>query len=222
MAASSEKDIVWRTLLTTLAAHSSTIVAKEVIRDACSRCALEPQRLVADDLPRLRPHMEKAIRLFLRGDSVERCLQDLAGLGNTLSTSSSHLPREVKVAIRNEDDILEARGMARALCAALGFSLTDQTKIATVVSELSRNIVSYAGTGTIFIKVLLAPRPGIEIVSEDNGPGIADLEAILAGRRKSRTGMGLGLPGSRNLMDEFAVDTRAGEGTRVVGRKYRG
>lgn len=103
---------------------------------------------------------------------------------------------------------------------AAGFSIPDAVKIATVVSELARNIVVYAQKGRVEFEVFRTPRVGIEIVAFDDGPGIADVAHILSGKYRSRTGMGLGLLGSKRLVDEFTVDSAPGKGTRVVARKY--
>jgi serine/threonine-protein kinase RsbT len=103
---------------------------------------------------------------------------------------------------------------------AAGFSIPDAVKIATVVSELAHNIVVYAQKGRIEFEVFRAPRVAIEIVATDDGPGIADVAHILSGKYRSRTGMGLGLLGSKRLVDEFSVDSAPGKGTRVVARKY--
>ncbi|MBI3971714.1 MAG: anti-sigma regulatory factor [Chloroflexi bacterium] len=130
--------------------------------------------------------------------------------------ADEHIP------IRGEDDIVAARQCARALAKRLGFGLLDQSRIATAVSELTRNVVRYAATGDAYIRPLEgAPRgTGIEIVVADRGPGIADVELAMRDGYSSGTGLGMGLPGTRRLVDEMEIDTAPGRGTTVTIRKW--
>jgi serine/threonine-protein kinase RsbT len=129
------------------------------------------------------------------------------------------LEREMTIPIEREGDIVRAREMGRAMCKSLGFSEVGQTKVATAISELSRNIFQYAGRG----EVRLRPSNGgaIEVVASDTGPGIANLTAVLTPGYRSKRGMGMGLQGTRRLVDEFYVDTRPGVGTTVKFSKRR-
>jgi len=129
-------------------------------------------------------------------------------------------PESLDIAIKVEGDIVRARGAGRDMCRDLGLSEINQVKVATAISELARNIFHYAKTGNIALRRLSAPRPGIEIIATDQGPGIPDLKLVLSGSYKSKTGMGKGLLGARRLVDFFEVDTGAERGTRVVLRKY--
>src|SRR5262245_5566732 len=114
---------------------------------------------------------------------------------------AASLPLEVvEIDITVEGDIVRARGAGRDMCRQLGLSEINQVKVATAVSELARNIYHYAKTGRIVLRRLGQPRPGVEIVASDNGPGIPDLKLVLSGNYKSRTGMGKGLLGARRLM----------------------
>ena len=131
------------------------------------------------------------------------------------------MPALVEVTIIDESHIVEARTKARAMAAEIGFSRTEQVKVATIASELARNIYYYAGLGVISIKRLESPQRGIEIEARDEGPGIDDVDSLLAGSYRSRTGLGLGLIGCRNLSNEFTIDTGPGLGTRVNARMYR-
>lgn len=119
-----------------------------------------------------------------------------------------------------EGDIVRARGAGRDICRGLGFAEINQVKVATAISELARNIHQYAGRGVITLKTLGAPRPGIEIVARDAGPGIPDTKLVLSGSYRSRTGMGKGLLGARRLMDAFELVSEPGKGTLVTLRKY--
>ena len=130
------------------------------------------------------------------------------------------LPGDTEIPILVEDDIVRARGAGRDLCRDLGFSEINQVKVATAISELARNIFQYAKTGLVVLRRLGGARPGIEIVARDNGPGIPDVQLVLGGSYRSRTGMGKGLLGSRRLMDHFEIDSGPGRGTTVTLRKY--
>jgi serine/threonine-protein kinase RsbT len=137
------------------------------------------------------------------------------------------LPAEQEVAIEGEQDIVAARQLARSFARVLGFGAVDQSRIATAMSELTRNVVRYAndGRGQARIRALTRAdqeaRLGLEIVVSDEGPGIADLDAALRDGFTSGAGLGLGLPGTRRLMDEMTVDSRPGQGTVVTIRKWR-
>ena len=123
--------------------------------------------------------------------------------------------------LRTELDVVLARQRAREIAERLGMDAQDQTRLATAVSELARNAVRYAGSGRISFAVEDradgggAPRSLVARVA-DRGPGIADLAAVLEGRYRSRTGMGIGLVGARRLSDDFAIESVPGEGTTVT------
>jgi serine/threonine-protein kinase RsbT len=131
----------------------------------------------------------------------------------------------VNVPIRQEDDIIVARQCARELAKTLGFRAIDQSRITTAVSELARNVVRYAtdGRGEVLLRSLVAPggRAGIEIVVRDDGPGIADINLALSEGYTSGRGLGMGLPGTRRLMDEMTIESVVGQGTTVTIRKWQ-
>jgi serine/threonine-protein kinase RsbT len=123
---------------------------------------------------------------------------------------------DVRVAIRTDADVVTARQEARTMGAGLGFSSTDLTLLATAISEIARNITTYAGEGEVALRVLNdGGRDGIEVVASDNGPGIADVEQAMQDGFTTGNGLGLGLPGTRRLVDEFDIDTQPGVGTKV-------
>jgi serine/threonine-protein kinase RsbT len=123
--------------------------------------------------------------------------------------------------IKSEADIIEARVRARAIAEALGFNYMDQTRIATAVSELARNAYQYAGKGKITIKPLNKQgRKGMEMVVEDHGSGIENLDRAMKGGYSTGGGLGMGLSGSKKLMDDFDINTKMGEGTVVTIRKW--
>jgi serine/threonine-protein kinase RsbT len=129
--------------------------------------------------------------------------------------------RPVRHAIATEADIVAARRSGRRLAKSAGFATADLTTIATAISEVARNITSYAGHGEMTITVIEhGDRRGIEVTAEDEGPGIEDIERALADGYSTGSGMGLGLPGIRRLMDELTVDSIVGVGTTVVMRKW--
>jgi signal transduction histidine kinase/CheY-like chemotaxis protein len=122
----------------------------------------------------------------------------------------------VTVPIENEADVVTVRQRAHRLAELLGFERQDQTRIATAVSELARNAFSYAGGGRA--EFILDPTPvpqSFHIKISDKGPGIADVQTILDGQYRSKSGMGLGILGARRLMDHFRIDSKAGKGTTV-------
>jgi serine/threonine-protein kinase RsbT len=128
---------------------------------------------------------------------------------------------DIQVAIRSDQDIVVARQKGRSLAIALDFSSGDATLIATAISELARNIVSYASTGVIHLKAINgASRAGIQITARDEGPGIADVEQALRDGFSTSGGLGLGLPGVRRLVDEFHIQSAKDRGTTVTVRKW--
>lgn len=126
----------------------------------------------------------------------------------------------VEISITAEDDIVRARSRGREMCRALGFTEINQVKVATAISELARNIFQYAGSGAVLLQPLDKPRRGLEIVARDKGPGVPDVKLVLSGSYKSKSGMGMGILGTRRLMDHFEIDTGPGKGTVVTLRKF--
>ena len=124
--------------------------------------------------------------------------------------------------IRSEGDIVTTRRAVREVAQRLGFGITDVTRIVTATSELARNIVLYAGAGVIRWRELgKSSRVGVELTLEDNGPGITDIEQAMQEGYTTSGGLGLGLPGTKRLMDEFEIASEVGRGTRVTVRKWR-
>jgi serine/threonine-protein kinase RsbT len=122
----------------------------------------------------------------------------------------------VRVAIRTDGDVVTARQEARSMGAGLGFSSTDLTLLATAISEVARNITAYAGEGEVSLRVVeRAGRSGIEVVASDDGPGIDDVERAMQDGFTTGNGLGLGLPGTRRLVDEFDLRTAPGAGTTI-------
>ena len=128
---------------------------------------------------------------------------------------------EVRVRITTDDDIVTARQEGRRLSATLGFSSTDLTLIATAISEVARNIRLYAEQGDVQLKLVRErDREGIVVVARDKGPGIKDVELAMQDGYSSGGSSGLGLPGSRRLMDDFEIRSRPGKAVTVTMKKW--
>jgi anti-sigma regulatory factor (Ser/Thr protein kinase) len=125
------------------------------------------------------------------------------------------------VAIRGEPDTLIARQRARQISQFLGFSSGDAARITTALSEIARNAIEYGGGGTVAFAIegRALDRQDLVIRVVDQGAGIADIKAVLSPDFKSRTGMGIGIKGSRALMDRFVITSAVGSGTTVVMAK---
>src|SRR5918992_1367113 len=129
---------------------------------------------------------------------------------------------EVRVPIQTDADVVTARKQGRELAAQAGFSATELTIIATAISEIARNIVMFARRGEILVNLVGEnSRQGVTVVARDSGPGIPDLEQALRDGYSGYGGMGLGLPGSRRLMDEFEITSEVDKGTTVTMTKWR-
>jgi serine/threonine-protein kinase RsbT len=121
--------------------------------------------------------------------------------------------------LENEHDIAVARGEVRRLAAHLGFRLIDQTRLATVTSELARNVVKYGGRGLLIAQPTAATddgREGLRLIFEDQGPGIPSIADAMRDGFTTGRGLGKGLPGSKRLVDEFRIESEMGRGTRVT------
>ena len=129
--------------------------------------------------------------------------------------------RRGQVVIKSEGDVVTARKVAREVASRIGFGLTDVTRIVTAVSELARNVITYAGSGAMLWQELGTEKDvGIELAFQDNGPGIADIREAMQEGFSTGAGLGMGLPGSKRLMDEMEVHSVVGAGTRVIIRKF--
>jgi serine/threonine-protein kinase RsbT len=124
--------------------------------------------------------------------------------------------------IQASEDVVGVRQAVRQRAVELGFNLVDQTKIVTAASELARNTLHYGGGGTVRIESLHeGARRGLRLVFEDRGPGIPNIELAMKDGYTTAGGLGLGLSGAKRLSNEFAIDSRVGEGTRVTIVRWR-
>jgi serine/threonine-protein kinase RsbT len=132
--------------------------------------------------------------------------------------------RTERIAIESDADVVTARQRARSLAIGLEMPSTDQTLLATAISEIARNITTYAdgGRGEVLIDVVrdARGRRGVRVIARDDGPGIDDLERALTDGYTTGGGLGLGLPGARRLVDEFDIDTGPSRGTTVTLIKW--
>lgn len=128
---------------------------------------------------------------------------------------------EIRVPITSDRDVVAARQQGRALAVQLEFSSSESTLIATAISELARNIVSYARRGEIRIIPQNSRRPGIVIIASDEGPGIENVRQAMRDGFSTSGSLGVGLPGVRRLMDEFEIASERGKGTTVIAKKWK-
>lgn len=131
-------------------------------------------------------------------------------------------PGELRVAINADQDIVLARQNGRAMAMELGFSSGDATLIAAAISELARNIISYAGQGEILLQPIHGSKvTGMGVVAKDDGPGIRDISMAMRDGYSTSGSLGIGLPGVRRLMDEFEITSVPGRGTTVAVKKWK-
>jgi serine/threonine-protein kinase RsbT len=127
-----------------------------------------------------------------------------------------------RIAIESDADVVTARQRARALAVGLEMPSTDQTLLATAISEIARNITAYAQRGEVVLDVVRddGGRQGVRVVAHDDGPGIENLEKALTDGYTTGGGLGLGLPGARRLVDDFDIESAPGAGTTVTLVKW--
>lgn len=124
--------------------------------------------------------------------------------------------------ILSEEDIVVVRQTVRQRAVEVGLSLVDQTKIVTAASELARNTLIHGGGGRVLIESLSnGSRPGVRLTFEDQGPGIPDVELAMKDGYTTGTGLGLGLSGSKRLVNEFEIVSRVGAGTRIIVTRWK-
>jgi serine/threonine-protein kinase RsbT len=129
---------------------------------------------------------------------------------------------EERIAIESDNDVVTARQRARELAAKLDLTSTDQTLLATAISEVARNITTYAKRGEVLLSIVRdnGGREGIRVIARDDGPGIENVDLAMQDGYTSGGGLGLGLPGARRLVDEFAIETAPSAGTMVTLVKW--
>lgn len=130
-------------------------------------------------------------------------------------TSSETIP------VISESDVVNVRQRVREASARLGFSLVDQTKMVTAASELARNTLIHGGGGAMDLIMLNGPRLGLRLVFADEGPGISDISLALRDGFTTGSGLGLGLGGSKRLVNDFEIDSKPGTGTKVTVTRWK-
>lgn len=218
--------------LAPLAAERGTTPGALAAQLKRSRARLRVEYLVAMDRTEPPTSHCRPVLLALSGGDRRRQLEiDVAGhllrcrycadLGKPLTARGPH-DAAVRIAVAADADVVRARQAGRDLAVELGFSATDGTVIATAISEVTRNIVKFAGTGELCIdRVEDPPRWGLQVVARDAGPGIPDPALAVSDGHSTYGGLGLGLPGCRRLMDEFVLESQEGMGTTVTMRKWQ-
>ena len=204
-------------VLRELGNHLSEPNARALLFTCAAGAGVPAAQLMPAHLPLVFAQIAKTFDVFgLGGDAKAKCLKNLLSLGQ-----SPFQQTEMVIPIHREGDIVTARDAGKQMCISLGFSEVAYVKVATAISELARNIVKYASAGTITARVLGGARRGIEVIAADPGPGIADVDLVMSPKYRSRSGMGIGLRGTRRLMDDFELKSHVGRGTTVTIRKYR-
>jgi len=231
-------------VLAILRRYLSDPTSRSLLSSAARRASVRLETVTRADVAALVRELGPGLNIFLQEpEKLQNCKSLLAlvatensppagapmsmggGGGTGFTSFDHHAPVEsradgISVPIRAEHDVVRARTLGKDMAKQLGFSDVVQTKVATAVSELARNIFQYAGTGEVRIRRIEGKRRGIEIVARDQGPGISDPALILSGAYRSKWGMGAGLRGTKRLVDEFELDTHPGLGTTVRIRKY--
>jgi serine/threonine-protein kinase RsbT len=198
-------------LLDIMTDYLSAINARSLVRRALEKSGNAQGNVTAANLPEVINSLRVVSHLFVGREHHAEMFTRLEALA-AQSDGKATTRREV-IPVNGEGDIVVARSRARELCEAIGSNASATHKVATVVSELARNIVSYTRGGSIE----LVPQPGgrsIVVRARDSGPGIRNLDEILSGKYRSTTGLGLGIAGSKRLSTAFDVKTSS-EGTTI-------
>jgi serine/threonine-protein kinase RsbT len=190
--------------------YMSEILAISVRRKAQSAIGVAEGKLEVSHLPALRERIEGGVRLFVDPALQSALLNELA----SLDAAEAPAPELERIAVTTEADISRARLRTRELAISLGGTSYAAQRAATIASELSRNIIAYAGSGVLELRPISGPPAGLAIRAVDRGPGIRDVDAIMGGTYKSKTGLGKGIVGVKRLATRFDLQTGAG-GTRI-------
>ncbi len=195
-------------VLQVLGRYMSRMHAEMALRRAISKVGIDARLEDTSAYPRLAATLETSLRLFTTESEVNNAVGELR------EVLTPDTPSSVKVELRSEADMSVARQAARNLAEKMGARSFVAQKFTTAVSELARNIVQYAKQGELELTPLSEGMRGLRVIAVDQGPGISNLDEILGGKYKSRTGLGKGIIGVRRLMDKFEISSNTG-GTRV-------
>jgi serine/threonine-protein kinase RsbT len=191
--------------------YISPMIARSMLQRALRDRNLTPERYKRGDGYKICALLQRGVSLFASDFDRERALRELTELCERTQPTASSL----HITLTSENDISVVRNEARRVCEEMGAGSYTTQKVTTIVSELARNIVSYAKTGSIEIVPVTQNGRRIIMRAEDSGPGIPNLDVIMSGRYRSKTGLGRGLLGTKRLADNFDIATGA-QGTRIV------
>ena len=198
-------------VLAVLQKFISPVNARALLVRVLKEEGVRPENLTPDKLRRCSGALRRGIGLFVpqsQRDAAMREVTEFCG-------SDSLRPVGFRLEIREEMDIGRVRAEARRICTTMGTTSFAVQRVATIVSELARNMVLYANGGVVEIVPASSGPKRVIVRAEDRGQGIKNLDEIMSGRYKSRTGMGKGLMGTKRLADHFEIETNS-RGTRVV------
>ncbi|SRR6266545_1490387 len=199
----------YQRLLNVLQRHLSRPNAEATLNRALRECEIPRALLSERELGRVVPRLEQVVSLFIGPEKQRRLQEDLDGFGGPRCSADT-----LEIPVHVEEDISHARMTALAFAGDSGARSLTAQKVATIVSELARNIVSYTSGGTIAIGIVDSVPQKIRIHASDAGPGIHNVEEVLSGRYRSRTGLGKGLLGVKKLANHFAIKSDP-NGTRI-------
>ena len=197
-----------------------SVLAKSIVTLGVARSKVRLERAQPGDELKLLDEIRKGLQLFVKEtDRREQCERRVEAVLDSFEPPEP-VVKQIRIDLLSEADIVKARGAGRDLCRDLGFTGAIQIKVATAISELARNVIQYAGAGRVLLDTVKGQRSGIQVVVQDEGPGIEAIDEIMRGEFSSKSGMGIGIVGTRNLMDDFEVETAPGKGTVITARKY--
>jgi serine/threonine-protein kinase RsbT len=200
----------YQKVLTALERYISGMNARALLNQAVNDAGASIMHPKPSELLQVGASLCRSVPIFVKQESRERATSEvMAACGMTANPG-----RSATVEIKLESDIARARSEARRLCEAFGTSAYTVQRVTTIVSELARNIVSYTPGGVVELVVRTDGGPRISVSARDNGKGIPNLDEIMSGKYRSRTGLGKGIAGCRRLADVFNIDTTA-NGTRI-------
>ena len=192
--------------------YVSPLIARPMLQRALRERNLIAERFRRDDAYKILQPLQRGVALFVSESDRDRAMEELA----QVCSGGAQVPlAPCHVKISSENDISIVRNEARRLCEQLGAGSYTVQKVTTIVSELARNIISYAGDGRLEIVPINGDGRRIIVRAIDTGPGIPNLQLVLSGRYRSKTGLGRGLLGTKRLADHFDVATGA-NGTMVI------
>lgn len=200
----------YRDILAVLERYVSGVNARAMLQQSIKDAGGSSESARPEELSTVGASLRRSLAVFVREDLRQEAI---AGISVACGIDVGAVQPKM-VQVRIEPDISLARSEARRLCEALGTSGFTVQKVTTIVSELARNIVSYTDGGSIHLKPRTDGIPRMQLTARDGGKGIANLEEVLSGKYRSRTGLGRGIAGCRRLADEFHIETGAG-GTRI-------